>query len=360
MPLVHLRALAVATAAAGTLALPGCFGGATPAVGDEPQAYRVNVASGKLVQLSRGEDPVVDLTWSPYGDAVAYATGGRVVVRSNGGDRRTILEDSTATALAIDWSPGGGTIAFASVANEDMERIGFVSADGATTLVLDSFRNDRGPLRPDWSSDATRLAYTRPLGPFRLTTPSTSRPPAPQVDARLLRVYVALASGGTPHVVPTEAPSSSPQWSPDGESLLFLLDNRLVLRPTVGSEAIRTLVGPPLLAHDAAWAPNGRRIAFSAIEPAGERRSRLYVLETTGDEPPRRLVRDEVVGGPAWSPDGGRIAYADSGGRIRIIRLRSGSVRRIAEFSGAAVRSLSWSPTGESIAFVAAKRPPED
>jgi hypothetical protein len=35
-------------------------------------------------------------------------------------------------------------------------------------------------------------------------------------------------------------------------------------------------------------------------------------------------------------------------------------VRRIAEFPGAAVSRLAWSPTGESIAFVAAKRPPED
>jgi hypothetical protein len=40
--------------------------------------------------------------------------------------------------------------------------------------------------------------------------------------------------------------------------------------------------------------------------------------------------------------------------------LSDGSVRRIAGFPGAAVSRLAWSPTGESIAFIAAKRPPED
>jgi Tol biopolymer transport system component len=355
MPPAPLRVLAVAAAAVCVL-LAGC-GGSSAEFGDDAQAYRIDVAGSEIATLSDGGERVSDLTWSPYGDALAYAAGGRIVVRKDDGSRQTIFDDSASVDLAIDWSPGGGSIAFDSVANEDMQRVGFVSSDGAVTRVLDSFRSDRGVEHPDLSPDGTRLAYTRPPGPFHLTQPSARTPAAPQVDARPLRVFVVATSGGAPHVVPTGASANAPQWSPNGRELMFNESGRLVVRPVSG-EGTRTLVEPPLTAFPAAWSPNGRRIAFISVGP-GDRRSHLYIVAADGGAP-SRPVPDEIQAGPAWSPDGGRIAYADPEGRIWIVRVRDASTRLLAVKPGVAMRDLEWSPTGNAIAFIGSKPRPSD
>ena len=358
MPLTPRRFAAAAIAATCVLAPAGCGGNTLSAPANQPQAYQVDVRDGTVERISGADRPIVDISWSPYGDALAYATPSRIVVRSEDGDARTIFEDSAATGLAVDWSPGGGSVAFAALANEDMERVGFVSTDGAVTRVLDSFRNDRGTEKPDWSPDGTRLAYTRPLGEFRLTGPSPKAPPGPQVDARPLRVFVTPASGGPAHVVPTGAAASDPQWSPDGRSLLLIADSGLVVRTTHDPATSVTIAGRQRVLQ-AAWAPNGRRIALVAVEPAGVGRQRIYVVTPAPGAVPQLLAPDEVRAGPAWSPDGSRVAYADFDGRIWTVRLLDGARQQVAATAGAEVSAVAWSPVDDSIAIIAAERPPE-
>jgi Tol biopolymer transport system component len=349
------RASAIVAAAACAL-LVGC--GGEPGVGDEPQAYKVDVATGELTKLSDGEGAVTDLAWSPDGEELAYATSGRILVRTDGGGRRPILDDSASSQLQIDWSPGGGSIAFASIANEDMERVGFVSTDGEVTRVLESFRNPGALERPEWSPDGTRIAYSRPLGPFRLTPGSTKAPPAPQVDARPLRVFVVAASSGEPHVVPTGGLTSAPQWSPDGRGLLLTQGDRLVFRSTTDSTGTRTLVKPPYAPLRATWAPNGHQIAVASVGP-DDRRLHVYVVSRDGGKP-RLLVPSEIESGPAWSPESGRIAYSDYDGQIWVVRVRDASPRRVVLLENAEIHGLAWSPRGDAIAFIGLKRPPGD
>jgi Tol biopolymer transport system component len=212
--------------------------------------------------------------------------------------------------------------------------------------------------RPDSSPDGTRVAYSRPLGAFRLTPASTKAPPAPQVDARPLRVFVVALSSGEPHVVPTGETTSAPQWSPNGSGLLLTQGDRLVFRPTTDSHGTRTLVEPPFAPLRATWAPNGRQIAFASVGP-DDRRLHLYVVSTDGGKP-RLLVPSEIASGPAWSPESGRIAYSDYDGQIWVVRVRDASPRRVVRLENAEFRGLAWSPRGDAIAFIGSKRPPGD
>ncbi len=71
----------------------------------------------------------------------------------------------------------------------------------------------------------------------------------------------------------------------------------------------------------------------------------------------RGLDEFEQGAAPAWSPDGGRIAFLRNG-ELWILRVDGGAERRLADaadfhpFSEAHVTTPSWSPDGQEIAFI--------
>lgn len=98
--------------------------------------------------------------------------------------------------------------------------------------------------------------------------------------------------------------------------------------------------------RDAKPSPDGRRLAFTALD-------RLYVMDYP-DGTPRRLT-DLDVGEhhPAWSPDGGSIAFVtwsdDEGGHIYRVRADGkGRPQRLTDVA-ARYEEIAWSPDGERI-----------
>src|SRR5437879_2641309 len=106
--------------------------------------------------------------------------------------------------------------------------------------------------------------------------------------------------------------------------------------------------------RNAAPSPDGRRLAFSALD-------RLYVMDLPNG-PPRRLTNDSVKEQvPAWSPDGQWLAYVtwtDAGGTVNKIRAdgRSRPVRLTADT--AFYDTPVWSPDGTRIVVVKGPRAP--
>ena len=107
---------------------------------------------------------------------------------------------------------------------------------------------------------------------------------------------------------------------------------QLVRAPLWGSERV-----PP------AWSPTGRTIVYGV----GMGAVRLHLLNVDG-----RRARFLAVGSsPAWSHDGGRIAFTRSSG-IWVIPSRGGRPRRVAAAS--ALHGLpfpAWSPAGTQLAY---------
>ena len=99
--------------------------------------------------------------------------------------------------------------------------------------------------------------------------------------------------------------------------------------------------------RDAVPSPDGRRIAFSALD-------RLYVMDLP-DGTPRRLT-DQNTGEfyPAWSPDGTQIAYVtwnDSVGHIMRVSANGGRPVQLTRASGY-YQQTAWSPDGRRIVAI--------
>jgi eukaryotic-like serine/threonine-protein kinase len=159
---------------------------------------------------------------------------------------------------------------------------------------------------PAWSPDGTRLAYVAEVDGFR-------------------QLFVRTLATGEEHRV-THGPRDDiqPAWSPDGARLVFVratadsgklapsdingwyFEGGDVWSVDVGSGREAPLVSN---AFGPAWSPDGARLAFDASW-AGPRR--IWISDGAGRNP-RQLTSDSseavIHAGPRWSPDGRRLVF---------------------------------------------------
>ena len=169
---------------------------------------------------------------------------------------------------------------------------------------------------------------------------------------------------------------TEPSLSKDGKFLAYTTDEGgnldIYVLPTGGGRAIRVTESDADDAQ-AAWSPDGSRMAFvSAREqggklslPLGAANFQTYALGAGGDlfiapalgGDPVKLVSDGYF--PAWSPDGREIAYATTktGSRdLWVIAAAGGEPRRLARDTSFDYHP-SWSPDGKWIAYTALDLP---
>ncbi|MFZ1881611.1 MAG: hypothetical protein WAU41_15810 [Gaiellaceae bacterium] len=249
------------------------------------------------------------------------------------------------------WSPDGTRLAFvrgASYVNVASHMSLFVENTATRTIRRLATCGDcsgqwGGHVR--WSPDGTQVAYSRGYGSRGGST-----------------VWIAGTSGGRPVRQLTRCPARfcadvNPVWSPSGHVILFTRvgahGSALYSIAADGSHLTRVVTG----ASDAAWSPDGARIAFDEGNDA-------YAVDADGSH--RTLLISGARGSgpnlPAWSPDGRTLVYFSTPGTrahfvAEVWTINSdGSGKRRLYRSACCVGLWAapiWSPDGRQIAFSA-------
>ncbi len=192
-----------------------------------------------------------------------------------------------------------------------------------------------------FSPDGKRIAYTvtnndgpgRPYSQVWVMTPSDGK-------------SIQFGAG--------KEASSAPEWSPDGLSIAYQSDSKLMIAQPDGKNAralapiLSTNSPLPSTGKRVSWSPDGKTIAFvSAVAgPETEEASGDPVVIT------RYLYKPDDSEGNTRLNDNRRL-------HIFVVDVASGRIRQLTD-GNHYEHSIAWSPSGEEIAFVSNREPNED
>ncbi|MDX1395160.1 MAG: hypothetical protein R3195_12255 [Gemmatimonadota bacterium] len=195
------------------------------------------------------------------------------------------------------WSPDG-------------RRVAFITHDGTTShlSVIDSDGSGErrlvsGAEAPAWSPDGARIAFGRPPDIHVVNADGSG-------EVRMISAQGVRFATGLGAVRGLGLKLSDAAWSPDGTKIAFAAREDaervwLVLANADGSSP--RIVDPPASGGNPAWSPDGRHLVFIGS------RLGLASVELGGSDPPRKL--SFIAWEAAWSPDGLSLVYASPDGR---------------------------------------------
>ena len=276
---------------------------------------------------------------SPDGKQIAFAAIGDIYVMAVGGKPVNLTKDA---ALDTDpaWSPDGSQLAYSS--DKDSEHLQLWVRDmksGRSRRITELTTQPQGAA---WSPDGTRIAFFNVDGMWRVAQMSVVE----VATGKVTRVHDSLPQPG------------APAWSPDGKRLAIAGIAPMTKRFREGTNQILTMSADvarpvqsrergaespaPLDSDDKWFAPepfmsiDSRGGCGPAWSPDGTKMAAIYegVLAvwpvSVSGEPlgPPRKVTAESAHSPSWQGDSRHLLY-QSLDKLRIVDIETGEARTI-------------------------------
>jgi TolB protein len=228
-------------------------------------------------------------TWSPDGATIAFdAPAGRGVniFTTSPGEAPAPLPLSVGAFNGDPaYSPNGKQISFdqdIGPSQPKVHGIFIANADGSharrlTTAIRSTHSYDT---ESQWSPDGKRIAFTRVK------------------NSRQAAVFIVNVNGtDLRRLTPWKLDAASPDWSPDGRTILFATywdpqPGKLAtidsIRPDGSHRTVLTSTRGSQQSFRPSWAPDGTKVVFTRFTPTGKTgRLDLYIMNPNGTGPKR-------------------------------------------------------------------------
>jgi WD40 repeat protein len=254
--------------------------------------------------------------WSPDGTRFAFVSSqdkklALVVMDADSGQRITLADGLGAvigargmthfgSQIPMSWSPDSQRIVFAASVDE-APHLYVTSTDRPGASRIGGV--DMYGVSPSWSPDGTLIAFKR------VHACCGGEPDA---------LWVIRPDGGDARKL-SDAPAvrdvlTDAAWAPDGKRLAYLAEgtnaSNDVYVINADGTGQRALTDTPQDEEWASWSPDGTRLVISwATDPNG-----TFIIEADGSDRVNVPTYGHLVSTPAWAPDGSRIlGYFDAG-----------------------------------------------
>lgn len=259
---------------ASAFAIAGCgqLGPPTPVAIEPEDRYPAWSPDGRSIAYFHEEKHE-----NPADDDPTYPTG-LYVLDLQTGERRLVVEGF---AIAPDWRPDGGRLAFSA------GDIFTMRSDGSDPQRVTELG---GALFPRYSPSGMTLSYGR----------SGTQEEVGLWFAHLADSTFTRFGFGAPPA----------DWSPDGQKIVYEGPqghaeggNQISTADTSGG-ARTQITDNAFINHNPAWSPDGKWIAWTVLKDGGP--VAVWLMHDDGSEP-RELLENAQE--PAWSPDSERLVF---------------------------------------------------